>query len=397
MRAWLHRWFAPRSAAPAAAVRRSVPAPQIATTTANAVRGKVHDRVVAAPLQGPVEVAARAPALTPSASPAAAPDADGAAPSAPVDTTCDLVFFASLLGAAGDLQLAPGTREQQLVQALDRLADDTSAHASLLPRSAAVVPQLLARLRGPTTSLASLSEQVSRDLTLVAEVVRMANSAYYRRPEAVVELEHAIQVLGVNGMQSAIARAVLKPLIDVRSGAIAKAGAPRLWQHTDHKAQLCAALARDAGLDPFEAYLTGLVHDAVWSVVMRTMDAASPASAWGLDAPFVHALGVRRDHLFSAIARKWKLSDALSQVASEVAQTGLAAAASPQGRLLFVADHLASRLCAAGGAGASGSDSDSDRRAGGAAAPLLATLGASARDCYRALAAPAAPVAAAAA
>ncbi len=356
MRTWLLRWFAPRPSAPAAVLRRSVPAPESAPAAA-------------------APTAAPALALAP-------------ARAAPVDSAHDLDFFAVVLGAAGDRQAAPGVREQQLVQALDRLADDRSTHASLLPRSAAVVPQLLAQLRGPKTSLASLSEQVSRDLTLVAEVIRMANSAYYRRPEAVVELEHAIQVLGINGMQSAIARAVMKPLIDVRSGDIAKAGAPRLWLHTDHKAQLCAALARDERLDPFEAYLTGLVHDAVWSVVMRTMDLAGSGPAWGLDAGFVQALGLRRDRLFGAIARQWKLSDALSQVAAEVAQAGLAGASSAQGRLLFAADHLASLISAADTAGAGDVEAS--------AAPLLATLGASANGCYRALAAPSAPAAASA-
>ena len=185
---------------------------------------------------------------------------------------------------------------------------------------------------------------------------------------------------------------MLKPLIDVRSGAIAKAGAPRLWQHTDYKAQLCAALARDEGLDPFEAYLTGLVHDATWSVVMRSMDLAGSSQAWGLGGDFVAALGVRRDRLFGAIATQWKLSDALSQVAAEVAHAGLAAASSAQGRLLRIADHLASLLCTAETAAAEGREGGTDSAA---AAPLLATLGASARGCYLALAAPPVPATAA--
>jgi HD-like signal output (HDOD) protein len=301
-----------------------------------------------------------------------------AAQAAPADAgAIEVAFFAWMVERKVDRQALPSARERQALLQLDRLVDDPTSHGTLLPRAAAVVPRLLAQLRGPASSLSELSQQVSRDVTLVAEVIRMANSATYRRDAAVVDLEQAIRVLGIDGLRFAIARAVLKPLMDGRGGELSTLAARRLWQHTDCKAQLAAALARSAGLDAFDGYLLALVHDAVWSAVLRTMDSAQTGEApWQFSVGFVQELGARRDRLFGVVARQWQLTDELTRVAAEVARHGLAAAGSSVPvRLLRVGDHLAGVLCA------------HDKAAATALAePLLASLHASVRQCYLALA-----------
>jgi hypothetical protein len=286
----------------------------------------------------------------------------------------DLGFVAWMVQMPADSQAPIGAHEQRALEHLDHLAADPVAHAMLLPRTAAVVPQLLARLRAETSSLADLKRPVTRDMTLVAEVIGMANSPYYRRDEPVVELEHAIRVLGVDGLRSAIARVVLKPLIDARGSDLVARGARRLWEHTDKKAQLCAALARSEGLDPFDAYLLGLVHNAAWNVVLRAIDRVGGEPPWRLGSAFVAALGLRRDRLFAAIARQWQLQDSLAQVAAELAERGFAADASPRVLHLYAADRLASLACRPDAA-----------RAAGEAGALLAAAGEPVRECYQAL------------
>lgn len=269
-------------------------------------------------------------------------------PAAPLDAGGTAVaLFAWMVEREVDLKAPLGARERRALLELDRLATDAHAKGSLLPRASAVVPRLLAQLRDPATSLSELSEQVSRDVTLVAEVIRMANSVSYRRQSDVVDLEQAIGVLGVDGLRFAIARTVLKPLMDGRGGELSTRAGRRLWQHTDCKAQLSAALARGEGIDPFDAYLLALVHDAVWSAVFRTMDAVvSGAVPWQFSAEFVQSLGAPRDRLFGVVAQQWQLSDELTGVANEVAQHGLAAAGSSAPvRSLRIADHLANLLC----------------------------------------------------
>jgi HD-like signal output (HDOD) protein len=334
-----------------------------------------------APLRAPAASAAgsRLAAAPAAAKHSCAPAHVAASPATtPVDAVdIEIALFAWLVERDIDLQACLGVREQQALLQLDLQAADANARGTLLPRAAAVVPRLLAQLRGPTSSLPELSQQVSRDVTLVAEVVRMANSAGYRRQGVVVDLEQAIRVLGIDGLRFAIARAVLKPLMDGRGGELSTRAARRLWQHTDCKAQLAAALARSEGLDPFDGYLLALVHNAVWAAVLRTMDGLPPGpTPWQFSAGFVQALGVRRDRLFGVVAQQWQLTDELTRVAAEVAQHGLAVAASSAPvRLLQVGDHLASLLCTHAGASASA-----------LAEPLLAKLPASVRQRYLALA-----------
>lgn len=302
---------------------------------------------------------------------------------APVITTSltpapdlDLNVFAWLLAHPVDATAALTVTEHQALAQLDRITTDANVQAALLPRAAAVVPRLLAQLRGPDSSLSALAEQVSRDVTLVVEVIRMANSAGYRRGPAVVELEHAIRMLGVDGLRCAIGRAVLKPLMEPTSGALSLGSARRLWQLTDNKAQLSAAVARGLACEPFDGYLLGLAHSAVWSVVLRVLDTLPrEATAWRFSAGFVRELGVRRDRLFAVVAQQWQLPAALGTVAAEVSQRGLVAAGgSALTQALHTGDQLASLICS------------SHASAAARAEPLLARLPASVRQSWQTLA-----------
>jgi HD-like signal output (HDOD) protein len=257
----------------------------------------------------------------------------------------DAEFLRWLTGVPSLPGMPIGQRESRALQRLDRLVDDRGTHPQLLPRAAGVVPQLLARLNDAKSSATQLAQFVKRDVTLVAEVIRTANGAYYRRSNAVVEVEPAIRLIGVAGVQSAIARHLLRPMFLGHDGALGARCAKRLWEHTEHKAQFGAALARNESLDAFEGCLAGLVHNAVWVVLLRTLDGVESDHAWNLSPAFVAALGLRRDWLFEAVAADWQLSAHLTQTATDVADAGLAQAVSAPGRLLCASDRLATLLC----------------------------------------------------
>ncbi len=135
MNAWIARLIAPRQA-PAAAPARARPAPE------------------GVALARPAPVAASEPP----AAPAEQPD----------QAHLDLAFLAWMANSPA-LEFAPaGPREREVVQQLDRLIGDKASHARILPRTAAVIPPLLAKLRSPALALPELSQQVSRDVTRVA-------------------------------------------------------------------------------------------------------------------------------------------------------------------------------------------------------------------------------------
>lgn len=263
--------------------------------------------------------------------------------------TLDGAFVAWLIQGELEPAAALGEPEQRVLQRLTARVADPANHASLLPRAAGVVPALLARLRSDSSSLGELAEHVSRDPTLVAEVVAMANSAFYRRERPVMELSHSIQMLGVGGLRAAIARVVLKPMADARSGPLIKRSAPRLWKQTEFKTQLGAEIARSQGLDPFDAYLLALLHDIAWSVVLRELDTVTQ---WRLSTAFVAELGGWRDRLAGLIAQQWRPHGPWVRSAEELAHLGLSAESSPEVLNLCTADQLAWLLCDPDRAGA---------------------------------------------
>jgi len=291
----------------------------------------------------------------------AAPAADRAdlepAGRAALETVADpqQALFEWLLGtgAALDVPLLP--HEHRLLARLDAVLADHDSHAELLPRAPAVIPQLMNSLRDERQSAHALADRIAKDPHLVAEVIRLANGAGVRAAEPVSDLPQAVLRLGTQGLRRAISKVVLKPIFDAPADSLSGRAAPRLWRHSEAKAAESMRLAGAAGLDPFEGYLAGLMHNIGWTAALRILDRA-PAS--GGDAPpqfssaFVLALEPRREMLFAKLVRPWQLTDALTALAVEILASGLRASPSTLAQALLAADRHASLVMLAEGTSA---------------------------------------------
>ena len=257
-------------------------------------------------------------------------------------------FFEWLLDACTTQGVPLLPHEHRLLARLDAvLAADTVA-ADLLPRAPAVIPQLMNSLRDESQSSHALAERVAKDPNLVAEVIRLANSAGAGAAEPVNDLAQAISRLGTQGLRRAIAKVVLKPIFDAPPESLSGRAAPRLWLHSEAKAAECMRLAAAAGLDPFEGYLAGLMHNIGWTAMLRALDRAlarhGAASAPPLhySSAFVQALEPRRDLFFAMLVVPWQLTDSLTALAAELREGGLTATCSVLGQALRAADRSAS-------------------------------------------------------
>ncbi len=271
---------------------------------------------------------------------AARPPAVAVAPAA-VSAAARPGMLAWLLDAPppGTETPAPAAAAQAAAQrAVQNLLEQRTLPAGLLPRAAAVVPQLLAMLRQEAPSRSVLSQQVARDAVLAAEVLRLARSPLYRTRAPVESLDAALAMLGTAGLQAAIARVVLKPVFDGSGGGLAARAAGRLWQHAEQESELAAALAGDAGLGRLDAFLAGLLHGSGWTIALRAIDRA------GLDLPppfqtdFDAAMERLRERLFARVLAEWQLTPGLSALAAAVGRTPLYEAADPLARVLAEAD-----------------------------------------------------------
>lgn len=267
--------------------------------------------------------------------------AQGGEPVVPVDL--EVAFFQWLLGDVSDPVATDTAVEQPVLAYLDEVLQSEQMREDLLPRARSVIPELLHSLRDENHSNRALSARVARDPNLVVEVIRLANSVWYRPGERVTDLMQAISRLGTEGLRRAIARVLLKPIFDAQGAPLLGRATQRLWQHSELKASLCLQQAASVGLDPFASYLAGLMHNVGWTAAFRAIDRNPGGAPKHFSAAFIHALAPRRDRLFATLVRSWELSDSLTSLADEILAVGFPNATLPLGQLLLYADHTSSQ------------------------------------------------------
>jgi hypothetical protein len=243
---------------------------------------------------------------------------------APVAAVPPLLHW--LLDTPPAAEPGPSAAEQRALHALDTWSRTPTAAGEGLPRPRTLLPQLLALLRRDDVALGQLAQQVARDGALVAEVLRLARAVARGGSGDPVDLSQAIARLGRSGLNAAIARVLLRPLFDASGDGLLARASARLWQHAEVKAQRCSALAPPLGVDPFEAYLAGLLHNSGWAAVLHALDrdgarGPSPAPLPRRCTPgFAAALPARCDRFFGRLG--WDVTAPLAALADAARTAG---------------------------------------------------------------------------
>lgn len=230
--------------------------------------------------------------------------------------------------------------ERAALDSIDTLLADAGSVSHLLPRAPSVIPRLLGALRQRDLSVRAIVDRVSKDLPLVAQVMNMARSAAHAGQGEVRDLAHAIAIIGEHGLQLAISRVLLRPMLQAGGGALSELAAQRLWEHAELTSRLCSAKAAAAGLDPFDGCMAGLMHGAGWTAAFRQLDrGTAPPRPW--TGAFVEQLVARREPLFGQVVGPWKVSPAVSALAAEAASPGFGDSPSILARVLLESDREA--------------------------------------------------------
>ena len=272
----------------------------------------------------------------------ARPAAADAAVSMPVETAASgppLLWW--LFDAPAPEQRPLSDPERRSLEVIDRLLALPVLPADLLPRSANVLPQLIAMLRQDDLPVSALAERIAKDPTVAAEVLRMASSTYFASQGPVQDLGQAIQRLGVEGLQMAISRVLLRPMYQARTGTLVADLAPRLWDHADVQSRLCAAQARESGCSAFDGYLVGLLHDTGWTVLLHGLQRAGESSPRRFSVDAVAAFSARAHQLFGRAAEAWAITPGFTAFAADARGTPLADSLDPMALALRVAQPAA--------------------------------------------------------
>ncbi len=201
----------------------------------------------------------------------AAPAAPSATPD-PIEPLSSQAIFARL----HQLSLGAATEEtwtaahDEVVSATADALQQAATEDRYTPRRPSLLPQLLRAVNDEEVSRRELVAIISKDPSLVGNLLKMANSPFYRvSTQAVESIDRAVVILGNDGIRSLIAAALTQPIFQIRGGDFPKF--PEIaWEHTFRTASAAvthSAIAEKS--DPFAAQLLGLVAGMAGIVVFR--------------------------------------------------------------------------------------------------------------------------------
>lgn len=176
-----------------------------------------------------------------------------------------------------------------------------------LPALPAVAQEALALLSDPQTEAEDLNATLSRDPALSLKVLRLANSAFYRRKREIATLTSAILLLGFKTIQTLILSSAVHRVLAL-SGKVASS----LWDHCFAVGVACRELSRRTGAsgeEAEEAFLAGLFHDTAKGVIASKFPGVygQPLGVRGEE----EVLGFHHGHLGQVLLARWEIPDAL--------------------------------------------------------------------------------------
>jgi HD-like signal output (HDOD) protein len=193
--------------------------------------------------------------------------------------------------------------EQKVLQALFGLLSSDLNDAIVVPRVPTIIPQLLASLRSRSVSNGEISRQIVKDVVLVGEVINAVNSALYNPADRINSLENAVMMLGEDGLRLLIAKVAFRPIINLNAGQYTRRAAPHIWAQSEKCAIACRELA--IVLDPFEAFLTGMIKNVGLIIAFRLLDQVCEQPKFSYSRAFQQTFSSVAATLSYRIAQRW--------------------------------------------------------------------------------------------
>jgi HD-like signal output (HDOD) protein len=151
-------------------------------------------------------------------------------------------LWASALSTTAFGYVVPSEHEPVMLAARKALAADPLSER-YFPRRPMLMPQLLAAVNDPDAPPLKLAGIIGQDPVLTGNILRLANSVYFRLSAVPVEsIQRAVVVCGTDGLQSLAATALVQPVF--RGGSAEHSRFPAvLWERCTQAsiaAELCA-------------------------------------------------------------------------------------------------------------------------------------------------------------
>ena len=201
--------------------------------------------------------------------------------------------------------------EHKIIDYLDVLEQSESGGANQIPRVPSVMVQLLKRTHEENVTDSELSQLITRDVVLVAAILNEVNSSYYKVNKKVTEISQALMLLGHNRLRMVLAKISFTPVFNDQLGSYTKVAATKLWEESQQRALACYLLAKTSGVDPFMAFLAGLMQDVGIIVALRVFDRSNSSGTLPTSDEFRTAFQAKSMALSARIGQIWTLPDSV--------------------------------------------------------------------------------------
>lgn len=173
------------------------------------------------------------------------------------------------------------------------------------------ISKILKIIHNPDVSISQISDIVKQDAGLAANILRIANSAWYLTREPAKTVERALSLIGLRRLSSILQTIGAKQILDERYKSF-----KMVWKHS----YICAFYAQNIMKlkskqeeDIELAYLSGLIHDigklvllSLSSELVESITNISKSKSVSITEIEKQALGLNHAEIGEKIASKWK-------------------------------------------------------------------------------------------
>ncbi|PJB96259.1 MAG: hypothetical protein CO080_03705 [Nitrospirae bacterium CG_4_9_14_0_8_um_filter_70_14] len=189
-----------------------------------------------------------------------------------------------------------------------------------IPSAPPVVTDLMAAMANPMTDAQQIAAVIARDPTLVAQLLRVANSPFYGRRGQVASVEAAVMTLGFHAVRNLVVALSTRGVYGEFTGLTRT-----LWDHANAVAQASGAIAKHVGkISVEDALAAGLLHDLGMVLLLRADPPGYEALVAGAGDVIALAAAERARFGFdhgdagAAVVLHWSLPESLVAVVGAV-------------------------------------------------------------------------------
>lgn len=188
-----------------------------------------------------------------------------------------------------------------------------------LPAMPHIITRIHQILSDPDSSMWELTPVLAQDQSLVAEIIRVSNSALYGGDQRISNLNLALTRLGAKTIRSIVVTASTRSFFSINQTTSGTWSRP-LWQHSKECAIASRRVAERVGYnDPEEAFVGGLLHDIGKLVLLLTLpDEYAQIRKKQVASKTIsiraehHVLGFDHTRIGELLMKKWKMPESLT-------------------------------------------------------------------------------------